>query len=194
MLCAFWSYIRFSSWSVPWSPELEIMSVVLRPSHSRDGLDLEPFLWYLGVCIMCIIFPYDHMSSSLLVCKFPSNMDSVSFIVLSSTGSSLTDRRFSKCFLHGWVNYTVSWERTFSCSFAKAEKAVWSKELVWTNRWQVESPGHSALCSLSGAAPPWPNSTELPPPWSITISTTPWWFCKVRYRPNILLLSLIENQ
>lgn len=74
------------------------MSFVLRSSTALC-LDLEHFLWYLGIWVMCIIFPYDHISSSLLVCKFLSNMDLVSFIVVSSTGSSLTHRSFSKYFL-----------------------------------------------------------------------------------------------
>lgn len=64
---------------------------------------------------------------------------------------------------------------------------------MWENHWQVEGQGHSPFCPLSGVALPWPNSMELPLPWSTTILTTPWWSFKVRYRPNISPPPLAET-
>lgn len=140
------------------------------------------------VFLLCHLpaFPCDHISSPLLVCRFLRVRDSVFLTVVSSTASRLTRRRFPEVLPNRLVNDTSGYCKCIcSQSFAKAGKAVWSKELVWGHCWQVKGPPRWPFCPLSGAAPPWPSSTAPRPPWSTTTLTTLWWSFKARYRPPL---------
>lgn len=123
---------------------------------------------FCGTCIVCYVryFPCDHISSPLLFCRFLRVMGCVFFIVESSIASSLTQKILERGWLNRFMNYTnlASSYREGSLSLIKTGKAVWSKELVWGNPWQVKDHGHWPFCPLSGAALPWPNSMEPLPP------------------------------